>query len=110
MKKALSNLLFTAMIVAWFAFPTSAAWDGTAVSASLKGDGTQDSPYLVESAEDLALLANSTVAGLMKAYEATIAVISLAGVAIISKRKLNAKPITQKQAYAARRVGAGLWP
>lgn len=62
MKKALSLLLFTAMIVALFAFPTSAAWDGTA-SASLKGDGTQDSPYLVETAEDLAFLAKSVNEG-----------------------------------------------
>ncbi len=62
MKKALSILLFTAMIVALFAFPTSAAWDGTA-SASLKGDGTQDSPYLVETAEDLAFLAKSVNEG-----------------------------------------------
>lgn len=63
MKKALSLLLFAAMICALFAFPTSAAWDGTAVSASLKGDGTQDSPYLVESAEDLAFLAKSVNEG-----------------------------------------------
>ena len=62
MKKALSILLFAAMIVAMLAFPTSAAWDGTA-SASLKGDGTQDSPYLVETAEDLAFLAKSVNEG-----------------------------------------------
>ena len=35
---------------------------GTA-SASLKGDGTQDSPYLVETAEDLAFLAKSVNEG-----------------------------------------------
>ena len=63
MKKALSIILFAAMIVALFAFPTSAAWDGTAVSASLKGDGTADSPYLVETAEDLAFLAKSVNEG-----------------------------------------------
>ncbi len=63
MKKFLSIALFTAMILTLFAFPTSAAWDGTSVSASLKGEGTQASPYLVESAADLAFLAKSVNEG-----------------------------------------------
>ena len=63
MKKALSVLLFAAMICTLLSFPTSAAWDGTAVSASLKGEGTADSPYLVETAEDLAFLAKSVNEG-----------------------------------------------
>ncbi len=63
MKKALSIILFATMIISLFAFPTSAAWDGTSVSASLKGEGTQASPYLVETAEDLAFLAKSVNEG-----------------------------------------------
>ncbi len=35
----------------------STAWDGTAVSASLAGEGTEASPYLVSSAADLAYIA-----------------------------------------------------
>ena len=63
MKKALSILLFATMIISLFAFQTSAAWDGTSASSSLKGEGTQDSPYLVETAEDLAFLAKSVNEG-----------------------------------------------
>ncbi len=63
MKKFLSLALFTAMILTLLAFPTSAAWDGTSASASLKGEGTQASPYLVETAEDLAFLASSVNGG-----------------------------------------------
>lgn len=63
MKKALSILLFATMIISLFAFSTSAAWDGTSASSSLKGEGTQDSPYLVETAEDLAFLAKSVNEG-----------------------------------------------
>lgn len=63
MKKFLSILLFTAMILTLFAFPTSAAWDGSSVSALLKGEGTAESPYLVETAEDLAYLAKSVNEG-----------------------------------------------
>ena len=63
MKKALSLILFATMIISLFAFPTSAAWDGTSASSSLKGEGTQASPYLVETAEDLAFLAKSVNEG-----------------------------------------------
>ncbi len=63
MKKALAILIFASMIIALFVFPTSAAWDGTSTSASLKGEGTQESPYLVETAEDLAFLAKSVNEG-----------------------------------------------
>ncbi len=63
MKKALSLVLFAAMLISLVAFNINAAWDGTTVSASLKGEGTADSPYLVESAEDLAYLAKSVNEG-----------------------------------------------
>lgn len=64
MKKVLSFVLFMAMILTLTALSTSAAaWDGTTASASLKGDGTQESPYLVETAEDLAFLAKSVSDG-----------------------------------------------
>ena len=63
MKKTLSFVLFAALIVSLFAFPTSAAWDGSSVSTSLKGEGTADSPYLVETAADLAYLAKSVNEG-----------------------------------------------
>ena len=42
MKKALSIILFAAMIISLCAFPTSAAWDGKSVSAYLKGEGTAE--------------------------------------------------------------------
>jgi len=63
MKKALSLVLFAAMLISLFAFNINAAWDGTSVSASLKGEGTADSPYIVETAEDLAYLAKSVNEG-----------------------------------------------
>ena len=63
MKKVLSFILCAAMILSLGAFNISAAWDGTTASASLAGDGTQDSPYLVETAEDLAFLAKSVNEG-----------------------------------------------
>ncbi len=63
MKKFLSITLFAAMILTLLAFPTFAAWDGASVSASLKGEGTQESPYIVETAEDLAFLAKSVNEG-----------------------------------------------
>lgn len=59
MKKALSLVLFGAMLISLLAFNINAAWDGTSISTSLKGEGTAESPYLVESAEDLAYLAKS---------------------------------------------------
>ncbi len=63
MKKVLSVILFAAMILSLCAFNIGAAWDGTATSASLAGEGTQDSPYIVETAEDLAFLAKSVNEG-----------------------------------------------
>ena len=63
MKKALSVILFAAMILSLCAFNIGAAWDGTTVSASLAGEGTQDSPYVVETAADLAFLAKSVNEG-----------------------------------------------
>lgn len=54
MKKLLAFALVLTMILSMLVVTTSAAaWDGTSASASLKGEGTADSPYLVESAEDL---------------------------------------------------------
>ena len=63
MKKVLSVILFAAMILSLCAFNIGAAWDGTTVSASLAGEGTQDSPYVVETAADLAFLAKSVNEG-----------------------------------------------
>lgn len=63
MKKALSVILFAAMILSLCAFNIGAAWDGVTASASLAGEGTQDSPYVVETAEDLAFLAKSVNEG-----------------------------------------------
>lgn len=54
MKKLIALLIIATMILSASVISTSAAaWDGTTASASLKGDGTAASPYLVESAEDL---------------------------------------------------------
>ena len=39
----------------------SAAWDGTSASTSLSGSGTAEDPYLIQSAEDLAYVANTTI-------------------------------------------------
>ncbi len=63
MKKFFSLALIAAMILTVVAFPVSAAWDGASASASLKGEGTQASPYLVETAADLAFLAKSVNEG-----------------------------------------------
>jgi len=63
MKKVLSIVLCTVMLLSLFVLPTSAAaWNGTDVSTSLKGEGTAEKPYLVESGADLALI-SQTVAG-----------------------------------------------
>ena len=60
MKKIITIALIAAMMLSMIVVGTSAAaWDGTSVSASLKGEGTEASPYLVESAADLAFLAKS---------------------------------------------------
>ena len=54
MKKIIASLLVLTMMLSMLIVTTSAAaWDGTSASASLKGEGTAASPYLVESAEDL---------------------------------------------------------
>ena len=64
MKKIITLALIAAMMLTMIVVGTSAAaWDGTSVSASLKGEGTEASPYLVESAADLAFLAQSVNAG-----------------------------------------------
>lgn len=64
MKKVLSIVLCTAMLLSLFVVSTSAAaWDGTTASTSLKGEGTADKPYLVETAEDLAFLAKDVNGG-----------------------------------------------
>ena len=64
MKKVLSIVLCTVMLLSLFVLPTSAAaWDGTTVSTSFKGEGTQASPYLIESGADLALLAQEVNGG-----------------------------------------------
>ena len=46
-------LVLTMMLSMLTVTANAAAWDGTTASASLKGEGTADSPYLIESAEDL---------------------------------------------------------
>lgn len=54
MKKIIAFALILTMMLSVAVFSASAAaWDGATASASLKGEGTADSPYLVESAEDL---------------------------------------------------------
>ena len=64
MKKIITFVLIAAMMLTMLvANVSAAAWDGTSVSASLKGEGTVASPYLVESAADLAFLAKSVNEG-----------------------------------------------
>ena len=64
MKKFITFALLAAMMLTMIVVGTSAAaWDGTSVSTSLKGEGTEASPYLVESAADLAFLAKSVNEG-----------------------------------------------
>ena len=64
MKKFITFALIAAMMLTMIVVGTSAAaWDGTSVSTSLKGEGTEASPYLVESAADLAFLAKSVNEG-----------------------------------------------
>ena len=54
MKKLIAfALVLTMMLSMSVVTASAAAWDGTTASASLKGEGTAASPYLVESAEDL---------------------------------------------------------
>ena len=64
MKKLAVLILSVLMILPLFTLNCSAAaWDGKTASSSLKGSGTAEAPYLVESAEDLAFLAASVNAG-----------------------------------------------
>ena len=64
MKKIITIALIAAMMLTMLVANVSAdAWDGTSVSESLKGEGTVASPYLVESASDLAFLAKSVNEG-----------------------------------------------
>ena len=64
MKKFITFALIAAMMLTMLVANVSAdAWDGTSVSESLKGEGTVASPYLVESAADLAFLAKSVDEG-----------------------------------------------
>ena len=61
MKKFTSIILALAMLSAMMItmIPTaSAAWDGSSVSASLVGSGTELDPYLVSSENDLAFIAH----------------------------------------------------
>ena len=44
-------------------------WDGSSVSASFSGEGTEENPYLISSAADFALLRENTAAG--TTYEGT---------------------------------------
>ncbi len=64
MKKLLSVFVLVAMLLTMVVISTSAAaWDGTTVSEYLLGDGTADSPYRIETAEDLAFLAKDVDGG-----------------------------------------------
>ncbi len=59
MKKITSAILVAAMLVSMMVLmiPTaSAAWDGSSVSASLIGSGTEFDPYLISSENDLAFV------------------------------------------------------
>ena len=58
MKRIFILMLIAVMICPMLSVGTSAeAWDGKEISTSLKGDGTAQSPILIESAADLACLA-----------------------------------------------------
>ena len=64
MKKIIAFALVLTMMLSFAVFGVSAAaWDGTTASASLKGEGTASSPYLVESAEDLKYIQVQVAAG-----------------------------------------------
>ena len=54
MKKLIAfSLVLTMMLSMLVVTANAAAWDGTTASASLKGEGTEANPYLIETAEDL---------------------------------------------------------
>ena len=64
MKKFLTFVLLAAMMLSLVVVSTSAAaWDGTTVSESLKGEGTAEKPYLIETGADLAFLAKTVNEG-----------------------------------------------
>ena len=68
MKKLIALILIAIMIIPAFIVGAYAdAWDGKTVSSSLKGEGTAESPFLVETAADLAYLASSVNSG--RTYE-----------------------------------------
>ena len=49
-------MLLSAMIVGVAAEPTVSVWNGTDVSTTLSGSGTEEDPYLIQSAADLKYL------------------------------------------------------
>lgn len=56
---SLIMMLSVATIGSFAAEATTSTWDGVAVSSSLSGTGTEDDPYLISSAADLAYLAKA---------------------------------------------------
>ena len=65
MKKFLALAITAAMLLSFAVIGTSAAevYDGTSVSASLSGAGTEADPYLIANGADLAFFAANAVAG-----------------------------------------------
>ncbi len=65
MKKFLAIALTAAMLLSFAVIGTSAAevYDGTSVSASLSGSGTEADPYLIANGADLAYFASAPVDG-----------------------------------------------
>ena len=68
-KKAISILLCTVMVVTMFAgidfsvFAVTTVWDGSIADSFDSGTGTEDDPYIIRTAEQLALLAQSVNSG-----------------------------------------------
>ena len=65
-EKLLSAVLAIAVFAAMLALPTVSfadTWDGSSVSASLAGEGTEEAPYLIASAADFAYFANQSRGG-----------------------------------------------
>ena len=65
MKKFLALVITAAMLLSFAVIGTSAAevYDGTSVSASLSGAGTEADPYLIANGADLAFFAQNPVDG-----------------------------------------------
>lgn len=65
MKKFLALAITAAMLLSFAVISTSAAevYDGTSVSASLSGAGTEADPYLIANGADLAFFAANAVSG-----------------------------------------------